>query len=332
VERAKGLDKVQLGVEATGAKGTVVAANRYLGSLDSFGPAVNLGINSERRPMGSKFAEYVVPNREWVEADFDGPLTYGEIVYLLSSAYKRLAAPVGPSPAGAYTWRFEIDRFVQEDPQTYTVEIGGAEGAERFAYGLIPDLSIELGTEDVGLSGKFLGKDYTTGAVLTAAPTSVERVPVHPSHVSAFMDPTPGALGTTRLTRAFTAELALTDHWGAVFAMNAQLARGWAAHVERKPAISLSLTVEADAVGMGLVAAARAGSTRYLRFQAIGGQIGAGPDTYELTIEGAFKISEVGEQDEDQDVTTQAYDLIPTYDSTLGYALAIEAVNMVAAL
>lgn len=331
MERAKGLDKVQLGVEAAGAKGTLVPANRYLGSFDSFGPALNLAINSDRRPMGSKFAEYVIPGREFVEADFDGPLTYSEIVYLLSSAYKRIV-PTGPSVAGAYTWRYQLDRFLQEDPVSFSVEIGGAEGAERFAYGIIPDLTISLGDEDVGISGRIMGKNYTPGIALTAGATSVERIPVHPSHVSAFMDPTAAALGTTRLTRAFTAELALSDHWGAVFAMNAQNARGWAAHVERKPDLSLSLTVEADSVGMGLVTAARNGETRFLRFEALGGQIGAGPDTYRLRIEGAFKISEVGDQDEDQDVTTQSYDLIPTYDSTLGYALAIEAVNQVAAL
>lgn len=330
-ERAKGLDKVQLGVEAAGAKGTVVAANRYLGSLENVGPALQLAINSDRRPMGSKFAEYVVPGREFVEADFDGPLTYGEIVYLLASAYKRIV-PVGPSAAGAYTWRFVLDRFVQEDPVSFTVEIGGAEGAERFSYGLIPDLTISLSDEDVAVSGRLIGKNYTPGVVLTAGATSVERVPVHPSSVSAFMDPTAAALGTTRLTRAFTAELAMSDHWGAVFAMNSQNARGWAAHVERKPDLGLTLTVEADTVGMGLVAAARNGETRFMRFEGIGGQIGAGPDTYRFRIEGAFKISEVGDQDEDQDVTTQTYSLTPVYDTTLGYALAIEAVNMVAAL
>lgn len=324
--RSEDLTRVQVGLEAAGAKGTVVAANRYLSAIEDLSPALSLNIGSDARPKGSKTAAAVIPGREWVESDFGGTIDYEQLTYLLLSTFGRIAFPAAGAD-GEATWRFLLDRFAVPDPATYTVESGDGTTNERFAFGLIPDLELEFGRDECRFSGRFLGSKLAPGLVgLTAAPIEPPLVPVLPSQVSVFVDDTAAALGTTRLAGAMSSRLALSDVFSYVWAQNAQNGRDPAAHAPRRPDVEAGLTVQKDAIANGLLSDARNGTKKFIRIEAVGGIIG-GAVTRRLRIEGAFFTSDWGDTDEDDGVTVQPITLIPTHDATLGFALAVELVN-----
>lgn len=327
-ERAAMLQTVQLGVEAT--PGTPVAANKLISGLTGFTLRPQISVATDRRPMGTKFPVYAIPGTEFVEGSFEGQLAFADIVYFLSAALLGITPPA-PNANGAVTWAFTPSRAAEDTPKTFTVEHGSPVRAGRFSYGFIPDLSITINPNENNIAGRFVGKGYTDGLSLTANPTSPELVPVHPGHWKLYIDSTAAGIGTTQLTRAFSAEFAISDHWSPLFVIDSSLAKGFAAHVERVPSAQLRLTLAADAAGMGLLSAIRAGDTRFIRLEAIGGVIG-GADTYKLTIDMAAKLSEMGELGDEQDVVALQWTFDAAYDSTLGKAFSITAVNKLAAL
>ena len=309
-ERAAGLQSVQMGVEAVA--GTGVAANRLLQSLTDFTPGIGGDVNM-RKPTGTKFPTLAVPGREWVDASFEGNLDYNEIVYFLLASVKGIAEPaVGGS--GEKVWEFAMSRAAQDFPKTLTVEQGNPERAHKFVHGFIPNLSMSFTPDEATFSGSFIAKDFADGIAMTAGPTSPPAKPVHPGHVSLYLADTQGGLAAGKLTRGFAADFGFSDKYGTVFPIDAALNRGFAGIVERSPSLDVSLTLESDAAGMGLLSTMRTGATKWLRIEAIGSLIG-GAVTNRLTIETPVKIDDMGDFGEDQDVVVNEWSLSPIWDT-----------------
>jgi hypothetical protein len=89
---------------------------------------------------------------------------------------------------------------------------------------------------------------------------------------------------------------------------------------------------EADAEGMGLLPIMRTGATKYVRIEAVGGVIGAGPGTYKFTLDTACKVTDVGDFSDQEGVYAIEYTMQGFHSSTLGSACKAVVINDLAAL
>ena len=152
---------------------------------------------------------------------------------------------------------------------------------------------MSFGREESTISGTAIGTALADGITLTATPTEVALVPVTGPQISVYAEDTVAALtGASPLTGAVSVEWSLTNRFGPAWFLNGE--NEYSQHVELEPTLEVTLMQEADAEGMELLPIMRTGATKYIRIEAVGAVIGAGPDTYKLTIDTACKVTDVG--------------------------------------
>lgn len=324
-ERSTISQVVQIGVETV--PGTPVAAARRLQAL-SIEPSVSADVDVFR-PQGQKFAALSSLGKEWVEADLSGRATYDEIVYPLSSV---LTAATPVTTGTGQRWTFSPSSTAEDSPRTFTVEHGSAFRADRFAYGLVNEFSMNFSRDSVELGGSMIGRALVDAIVLTAAPTAVPLVPILPTQIDVFMDNTYAGLGTTKLGRLLSAEFSLGSRYGPLWVLDSANP-GFVAHVETEPDATLDLVAEADAQAMGLaLGAMRDGSTRFIRIRATGPVIGAGPTAYSFSLDVAAKVESPGDFSDEDGVYAIGPSLRIVHDAGWGKALSVEVVNSLATL
>lgn len=328
----------QIGIEGAGTPGTAVAATKRMTAL-SIGPAISTDINFFV-PAGQKFASVAAVNREWVEASLEGQPTYSELVYPLSSL---LTTPTvaeildGATPTGGFRWNFNPSSTAEDTPKTFTVEQGSSFRAQRFAYGIVTELGMEIGRDALSLDGSMLGTRLEDGITLTpgAGVTTVPLVPILPSQIDVFLDATPGGIGTTKLARVLSAGINISERYGPLWVLDSSKT-SWAAHVELVPTATVTMTVEADAQGMALLTNMRGGDTRFIRIRGIGSRIytGATNVDHSFQFDCSAKVSEPGDYADADGVYAIEFTFQIVHDTTAGWnkALSVELINEVAAL
>lgn len=317
-EIASVFQQLNIGVETT--PGTPVAANKRLSGL-MIRPQPKTDIKSYRG-IGYKFPTVATLNKEWVEASLEGPLTYTEIVYLLSS----LIGTVTPTGAGnAKTWSFTPDSDAADTPKTYTVEWGDATRALEFAYGLVNSLKLSFSRDGCELSGSMLGQEIDDGITLTGSPTAIALMPVFPTHMAAFVaDTAAGLAGAGALTRVVSGEWEMADRYNPGWFLDTSASFG--VHVEKVPKLTAKLKMEKDAAGMGLLANMRAGSFKFLRLQGVGAAISGGGN-YTLTVDIAGKITSDPTFSEEEGIECIEWSFDGFHDPTWGKATQVDAIN-----
>ncbi len=287
-ERASVFERTQLGVEVT--PGVAVPANKRLQSI-GIEPSIS-STDEMYRPQGNKFATVQSHNQEFTTANLTGKPTYDEIPYALASV---MGTPTITTPGAAINARehaFTINPSDTDTPATYTVESGSSVRASRFTNGIVQSLNINISRTALDMTGTMIGQLYEDGVTLTADPETIPLIPVLPSQVSVYMDTTFAGLGTTKLLRVSQANIAIPTRANPVWALDA--AQGsYAATVKTAAPITLELTLEADAAGMGLLAVLRNGSTRFIRVEAEGADIEA-TFPYLMRFDIAGKVSAIG--------------------------------------
>lgn len=314
----------QIGVEITA--GTSVAANKKLTSVGfTFSPAPDLQIF---RAAGNKYPSVASLNREWTEIDLDGAITYTEIVYLLSAILEKATIA---TVTGATTWTFTPLTSAADAIQTYTIEQGSAARAHKASYALLNDLTLSFARDESTISGSMIANSLTDGITLTPTPTEIALVPVTGPQVKVYLaDTIAGLVGAPALIGAVSVEWALTNRFGPAWFLNGLT--GYTQHVELEPTLEVTLMQEADTEGMALLPVMRTGATKYLRIEAVGGVIGAGPGTYKFTLDTACKVTDVGDFSDQEGVYAIEYTLQGFHDSTwLGPCKAV-VVNDLTAL
>lgn len=288
--------QTQIGVEAT--PGTAVAANRRLRSMGiELGPAGNI---RTFRPAGNKFPSITALGKEWSEGGLEGAATYTELIYAFSGI---LGAPTTTQPDAVasptvYDHVWTIAPSAVQDPKTYTVEKGSSVRAHSAAHVYINELGLEFNREEINVNGAVVGRAISDGITLTASPTTVGLIPILPSHVSIYLDSTFAALGTTKLLDVMGAGFNLGSRFNTFWPIDAAVSSFKDAY-EVEPTHSVTLTMEANATGTGLLAPMRAGDTRYLRIEAVGGTV-EDAFTYRLRLDLPVKVTEIpGFEDSD---------------------------------
>jgi hypothetical protein len=325
-ERSSLLQGVQIGVETV--PGTGVAASKFLQSL---GFMLKPEIETQRfQPAGSKVDTLVTPSKDYASASLVGQGTYDEIVYALSSILCTSATVTTTGTTGKL-WTFTPLWNAEDTPKTFTIEQGGAIRAQKVTGAIITDFGVKVSRDVTDLSGTILAQAFADGITLTAAPTAVPLVPILPKHFSVCIDTTGAALGTTKMLRLFESELKIGNRYGAVWPLNSALA-SYAATVETKSDWTLRLLLEADAAGMALLTTMRAGSTAFVRTEAVGDVIGAGPATCKYTQDTAIKFESIDKLDDTNGIYTLEITGRLVYDAVWAKFLQIAVINSTAAL
>lgn len=325
-ERSSLNQVVQLGVEAT--PGTSVAANKRLQSI-GIEPSPSVEID-QFRPAGQKYRAITALGKEWTEASVTGRGSYTEIVYMLSSV---MTTAVITTPGGATTtrkWVFTPSSTADDTPKTFTVEHGSSVRADKFTYGLVTEFNMTFNRNTIELGGTMIGRAITDNITLTATPTTIALVPILPTEVSVYIDSLHTALGTTKLTRAISAEFSLGSRFGPVWVLDAAN-NSFVNHIETEPDLTLNVMVQADAQGMALLSQLRDGATRFVRIEAIGAVLEAAL-TYTFTLDMAVKVVDTGGFSDADGVYAIEWNFVGVHDGTWGKAVEISVQNGLAAL
>jgi hypothetical protein len=165
---------------------------------------------------------------------------------------------------------------------------------------------------------------------MTAAPSSIDLVPVLPSQVSVYLDETGAELGDTQLERALSVSWGLTGKYTPLWVVD-DTEDSYVATLDAAPTLGGKLRVQADATGVGFLANLRAGDTRFLRIEATGALIGDS-EYYSLTIDTAIKFTNVSELSDSDGVFAVDYDYIGVYDATWDATTQIVVQNELATL
>jgi hypothetical protein len=326
-ELATVASSIQIGPEVT--PGTGVAASKLLSYL-SLDPGIEIGFN-RYRPMGQKVAGTIVPGMDSTTWAVSGQGSYSELIYPFCSAIQNVTPTTVDTTARL--WTFTPAARTEDTVKTYTVEVGGATRAQKAAYVLFTGVELTFNrSAGVTLGGAAIGQNIQDNITMTASPTGVEDVPILPTHLDAYVDNTSAGIGTTKLTRDFNAVVRITDRFNPVWPMNSTLP-SYGSHVEKELTAQVEITVEADTQGMGFLADARAGSTRFIRLAAVSTAL-AGSTTakYQLVIDVAGKVSAINAFGDNDGVKVLTYTFDMVYDATWAKFCTIGLQNKTATL
>lgn len=326
-ERSALNQSVQIGVESV--SGTPVAASRRLQAI-GIEPSPEVEMD-EFRPMGQKYRAITTLGKEWVTADIAGRGSYTELVYLLSSVVGT-AVVTNPGAALAYNWQFLPESFDDDVPRTFTVEHGSSVRADRFSYGIVTEFGMTFNRTNIEVSGSMMGRALEDGIVLTGAPSSVDLVPIIPTQVSVYMDDTFAGLGSTKMTRAISAEFNLGSRFAGVWILDAANPQ-YVNHIETEPDLTMGMVLQADANGMALLETMRSGDTKFIRIEAEGpvDSIESGA-RYTFTLDMAAKVSDTQGFSDEDGVYAVGFDFVGVHDDPWGQAYEFNLLNTLSAL
>jgi hypothetical protein len=317
----------QIGVENTATPGTAVPADVLLNSI-SITDGVE-GNNETFRPDGHKYPALTIPGKEWMAADFTGKLTYDGDPYILCS----LIRSVSPSTVGGIKkWVIAPQNAAEDTHQTYSIEKGGSVRAHSYAYGLIDSVTIDITRDACDLSGTLFAQRITDDVALTGTPTAVALTPVLPRLFDVSLDSTAAALGNTKLLRAFTGRISLSNLVGPVWPIDSAHS-SFGTHVELEPSASVTLFVEHDAAGAEFLTILRSGASRFLRLKAVGDAIAGTPaGTYLWQFDVAVKAKSLGKHSDHEGIYGWEVTLDVVNDDTWGKPYEFTIQNTTAAL
>jgi hypothetical protein len=324
-ERSAMFETSQLGIETT--PGTSVAADKKL-LATSFVISPNAEV-STFRPMGYKYNTIASLDRESVEVDIEGQMSYTDLAYLFASlCHDDAPATVGTT---GKEYVFTSDSDGPDTPLTFTVEQGSSVRAHKFANGQVIGLTLTINNDGCEVSGTMIGEALQDGITLTATPTEIALQPVMRTEVGVKLADAAASLAAASfLTRALSVEWSLTDRYAPLWTLNQSTT--YDVTVESEPSGEVTLMLAADATGMGLLTTMRAGATKFIRIQATGPVIGAGPATYSLIIDTAIKITEVSEIRDEENIIAVEWTGTFTHDATWTKAFNVAIINALADL
>ena len=310
---------VQIGAETT--SGTAVSASKLLNYL-SLEPGISIDFN-RFRPMGQVVASAVTPGKDFTEWSVSGSGSYSEMIVPFCSLI------VNTTPTTVETtarrWTFTPAGRSEDTIKTYTVESGSATRAQKATYGLFNSMEVTFNrTDGVTMSGSMLGQQIQDNITLTSTPTAYEEAIILPTHLNCYIDSTSGGLGGTKLLRDFNAVFRMNDRWGTVWPINSANA-SYVSHVNLEPTVQIELTVEADSTGMAELVNARAGTTRYIRLEAVSTVLAGSTQFYDLRIDMAGKVSNINAFDDNEGVKVLTYTFDAVYDSAWGSGQYMQA-------
>lgn len=328
-ERSTVFQGVQIGKETT--SGTAVAANKVLSYL-GIEATPELAFSSFT-PMGQAVTGSIVPSQVSTTGSVTGQLSFAEHLYILNSIYGTATPSTVDTTAKRWNWIYTGRAAVT--PVTYTVEFGDSTWADKFAFGTFNGHEITYRRTEEGLTigGSMIGQNLSRNITLTGSPTAVEDKPVVNTMVNVWIDPTSGALGTTKQTRVFEAVFRHNDAFGSIWPLNSANP-SWANVVATRPTVQMEILMEDDTQGnTQYTSATTTNATQFIRLGASSTELaGAATAVYDFNIDMAAKVSSFGGFTDEQGVRCLRYVFDATFDPTWAAAVKIQNTNKTAAL
>lgn len=210
------------------------------------------------------------------------------------------------------------------------VTVGGTAGNYTVTFGgVYADAAVPTTT----VSGASLTGPSAAATIsrLSQAATEEAIIPVLPTQIEVRIADTHAGLDSGDvLTRLLSLSWNISDRWGPIWTVNRNV-DSWADKVELDPSSEVTFMVGADDQGMAFLGNLRKGTTKFLRVNALGDEIESGIN-YELTMDFAVKITEIGDLSDEDGLVATEYTAVMTHDATWGKALEIALVNKATAL
>lgn len=321
VERSTVNTLTQIGPETT--PGTGVAATKRFVGLNII-PEIQVE-NRIFRPEGRKYPTLQQLNKEWVTARYDGIPCFAELAYIFNGLLGAVTPTVIVSPW--YKWIFTPSQTALATLKTFTFEHGSPERALKFTYGVFPEFTLDFNRSDVKIGGSILGQAVSDGITMTSA-TDLEQMPIVADQLSVYADDTWAALGTTKLTAIISGKVSIAGTWNPFWVVDSALT-SFKALVEKPPTAQITLMLEADAQGMGLLTTMRGEATKFIRIKT---PAAVGAQDYLLQIDAAVKLTKPNTFSDQDGVYAIEFVGDVAYDATGTKALEVTLQNKVSAL
>src|SRR5262245_29759733 len=316
-------------VEATRGTDPTTGSKLLTGAAIALGPD---GEIDQYGPAGQKYNTLSILNKEWSSGELTGKPTYTELVYWLSSVH---TAAVITTPAGgttSRTWTFTPASAALDNPVTFTVERGPIGGTgEKMSYGLLTDLTLSFSKNDGNdMTGTFLAQRASYGVTVNPSPVAIPLIPIAPTQVDVYIDPTAATIGTTKLLRDFSAEYRLSGKYAPIWPLNSTL-NSFDGHTEQKPTAELTLKLGNDTAGQSHLTPMRNGTTQFVRIQATGPIIET-TIAYRLRIDLACQVSDAPQVGDEDQLSTLEWTFQIVHDGGWGKSQVVEVINTLTAL
>lgn len=324
---------LEIGVEGTA--GTEANPTRLLRGLDfTLQPQAEF---SEQTAQGFKSLTTVSPNREWTTWSYSGDPDFNELPYLLSSLLDDVSPTTAGTAAGgtSYDWTYEPTSDDLDAFQTYTFRYGDSNIGEKVTGNIVNSFTLDVTRADVGISGDILGGRVagTVPVSGTAAFHHVGARPVLPTHFDIYLDTTSGNLGSTKLTRDFQFQWAVSNRHTPVWPINSAL-DSYAVTTENMLDQTITIQVMADAVGSDdFLQMMRNSTTKFLRAEAVGGTLTGGTSlSYTFRADFALVVTGPPSVQEVEGLEVWQWQLKPIHDAGWGKSMSILLRNELSAL
>lgn len=316
----------QIGVEST--PGTPVAANKLLKSL-----SINLSpeVVSQAHPShGSKFSGNSVVHKHWSSGTLEGPLSYNDIIYPLSTLFTPPTPTIPSGGTNSRQWKFMPLVSGNETLKTLTVEAGDSIAAEIIAGVAAQGLTFDFAADDVTVNGPVIGRKPTVGT-LTGSPTALPQILASSRDIDVYLHSALGALGVTLFANK------LTDAISGSFGIGEKLVPRWVHNtdyesykdlVETRSELTANYLTEHNAQSRAIYEDLGDNSTQYLGIR-ITGPIIEGAIPYLFEIVAPVKVSAAAEEDADG---VWAYNYTFSPEPSDGTDFWIRVVNTMTAL
>jgi hypothetical protein len=284
----------------------------------------------EYTTQGRSTAGVVVPNREWSSASAEGPMTYGELVYLYCSLFGAVSPSAGMH--GDQTWLMAPSLDAQDVPAVFTMQHGDDSSNSIKVPGCVfTGGTMEMSRKEAKITAELLGQSWVTGQSLTARTSAplLENVPILPGTIACYLDSTWSGRGQTLLTRMLSTKVAFTGRWQPEWVLDPS--GNFVQLVQAKPTATVTFKMEANSTAMALFTQYRAGTIAYLEIQATGPLIYTAIP-YLLLVDIPIEFKEPTEFEDEEGVYAIGWEAAMISDDTAGFPIEVSIVNQVAAL
>lgn len=197
----------QLKAEVTA--GSILAADKQMLSF-GFPRWKPMGEGQVLTPQGYKVPTTVVPvGRRWVEGTFEGVMDFNEMEYPLNSVLDAVS-PTADGTNGK-KWTHSLSPAATDTHQTYSMEQGNNQHAQKAAYMFFNSLKLEMSPLMQKMSGNFMAQMFTDDITLTSSPTILAQQVVPPQAFDVRIASTYAALVGTAQVETATAAGAATS-------------------------------------------------------------------------------------------------------------------------
>lgn len=303
----RALRRIQMGLEASTATGTAVAATAIWRGTGTIEDGLSAVQPDENVGYLSPVERVYIPTTEARLSMDSVEATYEQLPYILAAGVDGDGLTAVRDATGGYVYTFAFGTTAQKTPATYTLEGGDNQQAEEFAYGFVTDFELSGAAREAwkivaNWQGRQVGTSTFTGSIALPA---VEEILFGKSTIA--IDAVNGTLGATvKSNTLLGASLKVTTGFVPVFTANGEIYFDFVKQIA--PEIMLDVTFEHDASSVAEIAAWRAKTPRMIRLQSTGTAISNGSvytaKTLRIDLCGHWEtFSKIDEQDGNDIVT-----------------------------